>query len=197
MTIQTQTKTISPIRKRLFTVEEYYKMAEAGILQDEERVELLNGEIITMSPINSFHAGTVNILYGMLYAQLNGEAVIICQNPIHLKNRDEPEPDFTIAHFKQNQYRDAHPIPAEVYFVIEVADSSLEKDREFKRLLYAEANIPEYWIVNIPNRQIEVFRQAKDGDYQEQTIAKIGEQVASSTTEFVLVVEDLLGGFSE
>ena len=196
MTIQTQSKTISPIRKRLFTVEEYYKMAEAGILQDDERVELLNGEIITMSPINSPHASVVDDLTEMLFMQLLGKVIIKIQNPIRLEDKTEPEPDITLAHLKKDKYRNHHPIPAEVYFVIEVADSSLEKDREFKRLIYAEAGIPEYWIVNIPDRQIEVFGQPKDGDYQEQMIAKIGERVASSTTEFVLDVEDLLGGFS-
>lgn len=195
MTISTNTSYKTPVSKRLFTVKEYYKMAETGILHPDERVELLNGEIITMSPINSPHAGVVSHLYELLFVQLQGKTTINCQNPIHLADTSEPEPDITVAHFKKDRYRSHHPKPEDIYFIIEVADSTLEKDRKAKRLLYAKAGIGEYWIVNVTERQIEVFSQPADGNYQIMQVVRLGEQLSSLTTDFVLNVDELLGDF--
>ncbi len=112
MAVQTQ--------KKLFTVADYYKMAEVGILEPEDRVELIQGEIIQMSPIKSFHASVVDTLQDILLFFLRGKAIIRTQNPLFIDNFSEPEPDLTIAHFQTHKYRDHHPRPENVHFLIEV-----------------------------------------------------------------------------
>lgn len=185
MTVQlptSQQKNISD--KRLFTVEEYYKMAEHGILQADERVELINGEILNMCPINSSHSGSCDDLYEILVFELRGKATIKGQNPIRLADQTEPEPDITIAHYKEDKYRSHHPTPSEIYFVIEIADSSLERDRTVKKTIYANAGIPEYWIVNLVDFQIEIHTNPVNDDYLEKKIIRKGKKAICSVIDF-------------
>ncbi len=179
-----------PISRKTFTVSDYYKMAETGIIKPDDRVELLNGEIITMSPIKSFHAGIVNYLCRVLNEKLKGKATILPQNPIHLNNRSEPEPDISVAKFKSDDYRQNHPTADELWVVIEVADSSLNVDRTIKAPLFAEANIPEYWIINIPEKQIEVFKKPENGKYQISNIFKKGK-LSCEAIEFEILLEEV------
>lgn len=154
------------IEKRLFTVEDYYKMAETGILKPTDRVELINGEIVKMSPISSQHAGHVlriNIFLNKILADL---AFINIQNPIRINNYLEPEPDIAILRPATHFYIEQHPQPQDVYLIIEIADSSLKYDREVKLALYAEANIPETWIINLQKRHIEIYSSPQKGIYQ-------------------------------
>ena len=153
------------IAKRLLTDAEYHKMAEAGILTKDDRVELINGEIITMGPINSLHAGRVNRIATLFHQLLPfNKAVIAVQNPVTFDDHSEPEPDISILHFRNDYYSGSHPTPEEVYLIIEVANSSILYDREVKSLLYAKANIPEYWIINLEKEEIEIFHQpSKNG----------------------------------
>lgn len=162
-------------QKKLFTVEDYYKMAEVGILEPQDRVELIQGEIIQMSPIKSFHASVVDTLQDILLFFLRGKAIVRTQNPLFIDNFSEPEPDLTIAHFHTHKYRDHHPRPENVHFLIEVADTTLQKDRKLKLPLYAKAGIPEVWIVNLKNHSVEVYRTPIDGAYQETKIVKSGD----------------------
>lgn len=178
-----------PISRKTFTVSDYYKMAETGIIKPDDRVELLNGEIITMSPIKSFHAGIVNYFCRILNEKLKGKATILPQNPIHLDSKSEPEPDIAIAKFRSDDYRSHHPKAKELFLVIEVADSSLAIDRTVKAPLYAKAGILEYWIINIADKQIEVFKNIKDGEYQEQLTFKEGKLSCGSIEFDVLVGE--------
>ena len=124
------------LEQRLITVYEYHKMEESGILTEADKVELLNGQIIHMSPIGSHHAACVEKMDEYLKKLLAGKAMVRAQNPIVLDDLSEPEPDISIVKFKENYYADQHPIPSEIYLVIEVADTSLEKDREAKLPLY-------------------------------------------------------------
>lgn len=167
MAVQTQ--------KKLFTVDDYYKMAEVGILEPGDRVELIHGEILKKSPVKSFHASIVDNLHDLLLLLLREKAIIRSQNPIHIDNYSEPEPDLAIAHFYTHKYRHQHPSPADVYFLIEVADTTLQKDRKIKLPLYAEAGIAEVWIVNLKNRTVEVYTHPLDGTYQELSTLKTGD----------------------
>ncbi len=165
------------LQSKTFTVDEYYKLAEVGILKDTDKVELINGEIITMSPINSPHAATVTGLTILLIEKLRKSVTVISQNPIRLDNFSEPEPDITIAKYRRNNYFDNHPTPEDVLVVVEVSDSTLEKDRTIKVPLYATANIPEYWIINLVDKQIEIYRQPKKGAYHFKQIISEKNQV--------------------
>ena len=164
-----------PVGRKKFTVKEYYKMADTGILKPVDRVELLDGDIITMSPIKSKHAGIVTHLLEILILDLVGKATILSQSPITLSDYSEPEPDIVIAKFKEDRYRSNHPTPSEIYLLIEVSDSTLLIDRKTKKNLYAEANIPEYWIFDVKNKQVEIFRNPVDGKYTDASTFKTGD----------------------
>ncbi len=166
------------LKRKSFTVKEYHRLAEVGILKETDRVELINGDIIAMSPIKSPHSGMVAILLELLIIKLYTKATIMCQSPIIIANHSEPEPDITIAHFNPDSYSSQHPEPKDIYIVIEVSDSTLEKDREVKHPLYATAGIPEYWIINIVDRQIEIHRQPKNGEYHFKQIISQDELIS-------------------
>lgn len=178
-------------QRRLFTVSDYYKMAEVGILSPDDRVELIRGEILKMSPIKSPHAGIVNELSELLILALSGRATVTVQNPLRINKNSEPEPDIVVAKYRKDKYRAAHPRPEDVFLLIEVADSSLSFDRNVKTPLYAQAGIPEYWIVNLNDRQIEVFRSPAEGEYQEKQIVKHTETAVCSTIEFTVPADRL------
>jgi Uma2 family endonuclease len=179
------------VQRQLFNVDEYYKMAESGILQPSDRVELIKGEIIRMSPIKSQHSSMVDNLFEKLVLDLHGKYILKSQNPIRLDDFSEPEPDIVVAHFRKDRYRHRHPRPADIYLLIEVADTSLDYDREIKAPLYAEAGIPEYWIVNIADEQIEIFRHLESGEFQEKTTAKAGETATCEAIGFSVKVDDV------
>lgn len=155
------------VSKRLINVDEYYKMAEMGILKPDDRLELINGEIYELSPIGSKHAGIVNKLAGYLNELFKGFAVIGVQNPIKLDYKNEPEPDFSILKYRSDFYTSAHPVPADVLAIIEVSNASIKFDKEVKGPLYAVHSIPEYWIIDLENNTIEVRSNPKEGTYLE------------------------------
>lgn len=138
-----------------FTRDEYYRMGEAGLFI-EERVELLDGEILTMPPQNPLHSGTTSDLSLCLQQKLGSSVVIRVQMPIVLNDWSEPEPDIAVCRLP-NKYRSAHPTASDVLLVIEVSESTLAFDRGRKVAAYAGSGIPEYWIVNLVDRRIEVF----------------------------------------
>jgi len=163
---------------RRFTRDEYYRMAEAGLFRDE-RVELLDGEIITMSPKLTPHAFTVNRLMYALITKLGSQALVRVQDPIVLNNWSEPEPDLAVCQPDPDSYRQAHPRADQVLLVIEVADSSLTYDRTRKAQAYAASSIPEYWIVNLIDRQVEVLADPDPGAqrYQQQPDVSTGDML--------------------
>jgi Uma2 family endonuclease len=154
------------IRHR-FTVEEFHRMGEAGILPEGDRLELVNGEIVEMTPIGSAHATCVRDLDEWLQALLRGEAVVSSQQPLTVEFDGEPIPDITILRLRADRYRRAHPTSADALLVIEVADSSVLYDRNVKSRMYARAGIPEYWVVDLPRGRVAVFRSPEGGEYQE------------------------------
>lgn len=176
-------------QRRLFTVSDYYKMAEAGILSPDDRVELIRGEILKKWRKSSQHAGTVNHLAKLAILALHEKAVVSVQHPMSINDYSEPEPDIVVAKRRKDMYRSAHPRPEDVFLLIEVADSSLAFDRKVKTPLYAQAGIPEYWIVNLNDRQIEIFRSPAEGEYQEKQIVKHTETAVCSTIEFTVATD--------
>jgi Uma2 family endonuclease len=133
-------------------------MHDAGLFRDE-RVELLDGAIIAMGTQNSPHAASVNRLAGLLIPLLSGRYSVRCQTPIHLDPYSEPEPDLAVCLHDPDDYESGHPTPEQILLLVEVSDASLAFDRKRKRVAYARAGIAEYWIVNVPERIVEVSQR--------------------------------------
>jgi len=190
--ISEPTKLTSPTKHR-FTVGQYYQIAEIGILGIEQRTELIDGEIIEMSPIGVKHAGSINRL-NRVFANLVGDnAIISIQNSIQLNNYSEPQPDLAILRWREDYYTESLPIISEILLLIEVSDSTLKYDREVKSLLYAKAGIPELWIANLETQVFEVYRQPSETGYQEvQTYGK-GEVISlQMLTDITIAVDDIM-----
>jgi Uma2 family endonuclease len=154
------------ITRRLFTVDEYYRMAEAGILNEDDRVELIDGEIVEMAPIGPEHASIVARLNNLLVTGAGGAAIVWPQNPVRLSNITEPQPDLALLRWREDFYRRGHPQADDVIVVIEVADSSLAYDRDVKAALYARAGIPEFWLVDVNQRRVTIFRGPAPDSYR-------------------------------
>lgn len=187
------TLTLAPTHR--FTVEEYYLMGETGILAPDARVELLDGEIIDMLPIGPFHSGVESRLLN-LFVRAGGERWIVrSQNPVHLSARSEPQPDIALVKPRADYYQTAHPEPADVYLLVEVADSLVRFDREEKLPAYARAGIAEFWIVNLVNRIVESYREPSSiGVYGVTSQTAAGENIAPHAFPDVLIsVAELLG----
>lgn len=153
--------------RRLFTREEYHRMGEAGILKETDRVELIRGEIIEMSPIGPRHIAFVNNLNQLLVTRLGGRAIVSVQNPVALEEDTEPEPDLTVLRRRLPPYKEAEPATPDVLLLIEVGDTSLTYDRGTKLRLYAESGIPEYWVVDASAEAVEIHRGPGPGGYAE------------------------------
>ena len=184
----------APVReKRKFTVAEYYKMAEVGILGPEERVELIEGEIIVMPPIGPGHAWRVDLTADLITRRLDERYIVRNQNPIHLNDGSEPQPDVIIMLRRRDGYGAAHPTPADVLLVIEVADSSLAFDRNVKAHLYGRNGVPETWVKNLPEDCIERFTEPGPEGYGQHTIHRRGESITPVLLpDLEFAVEDLL-----
>ncbi len=152
-------------RPHQFTVADYHRMAAAGILDEDSRVELIRGQIVDMAPIGAPHLNMVNRLTRLLPAILGDLGVLSVQNPVRLDDGSEPQPDVAVLKPRPEEYETATPRAADVLLVIEVAETSLDDDRAVKAPLYAGSGIPEYWIVNIVDRVVEVYRQPENGRY--------------------------------
>jgi len=180
------------VLKRLLNVDEYYQMAEAGILKPDDRVELIHGEIYEMSPIGSKHAAIVNRLARLLNKILEQSVSIGIQSPIRLSQVDEPEPDISIAKYKADDYLSSLPNAEDVLLLIEVADSSIQYDRTTKKPLYASHGIPEYWIIDIENEIIEVYQKPINSDYTKNKSLQKGDSV--QLLDRALKVADIFPG---
>jgi Uma2 family endonuclease len=153
------------VTRRPLTVAEYHRMGEAGILTEDDRVELIEGQLVAMSPIGSDHSGTVNALTRLLVRAVGDRAVVAVQNPVQLDELSEPQPDFSVLKPRDDDYRRSTQRSDDVLLVIEVAKGSLAYDRAVKRALYALHGIPELWIVNLTANEVEVSRSPANGQY--------------------------------
>ena len=179
--------------KRKFTVAEYYRMAEVGILHHTERVELLDGEIIVMAPIGEPHATVVDRLT-LAFAEVSrGRFIVRVQNPIRLDDGAEPQPDLALLRLRADFYINAHPGPADVLVVMEVSDSTLDFDREVKSKRYAASGIPEMWVMNLPGDCIDRMDQPGPAGYARHTVFRRGEKISpAALPDLELAVVDLL-----
>ncbi len=152
--------------RRRFTVEDYHRMGQAGILSEDDRVELIEGEIVVMTPIGSPHAGKLNRLLGLSSPRVAGRAIMTVHNPILLLPDSEPQPDLAILRLRTDYYERSHPRPEDILLLIEVSDPSLDYDRTVKVPLYARAGIQEVWIVDLAGECVEVYQLPAAEDYQ-------------------------------
>lgn len=165
--------------KRKFTVDQYHRMAETGIFASSDRLELIQGEIIEMSPIGSRHAAWVRRLTQLFSEKLGQRASVSVQNPISLgDNQSEPQPDITILAPRSDFYLTAHPQPQDILLLVEVADTSADYDREVKIPLYAAAGITEVWLLDVGAEIWQVYRQPTAAGYQEMQQVPPGSSIA-------------------
>ena len=177
---------LAPAKHRI-SVMEYYRMAETGELDPDARVELIDGQIYDMSPIGPFHGGVTDFLSQVFFADAKGRWVTRVQNPTRLHNFSEPQPDLMLLKPLANFYRRRHPQPEDVFLLVEISDSSLDKDRNIKLPAYARAGIPEVWIVDLNEQTIEVYRQPSFAGYAEKTILREGDKASPQSFPDVMV----------
>jgi Uma2 family endonuclease len=179
---------------RLFTVEEYDRIVEAGILGENDRVELVNGRIVEMIASGSRHAACVIRLNALLSKHVADRAIVLVQNPVRASELSEPEPDLGLLRPRSDYYAAAHPGPGDMFLLIEVAETSLDYDRSVKAALYAAASVPEVWIVDLNLGQIEVHRSPGPDGYAEVRSLGADERLAPlAFPDVSLAVRDILG----
>jgi Uma2 family endonuclease len=174
-----------------WTLDEYHQMIASGIL-DDRHVELLQGEIVEMSPERELHAYS-STSSGVYLTRLLGDlAIIRPAKPVTLPNSSEPEPDIAVVQSLGREYLEHHPYPENIFWLIEYANSSLDKDLNFKSQIYAEANIPEYWVVNLQEKHLVVFRQPENGKYTTKLTLASGIIYPISFPEIAISVDIII-----
>lgn len=182
------------ITRRLFSVKEYDQMITAGVFHEDDRIELLGGEIVTMTPIGIGHAACVKRLNHFLSRQLGDRVIISVQDPIHLDQQSEPEPDIAVLQPRADFYAGGHPEPEDIFLLVEVADSSFAYDREIKMPHFARVGIPEVWLVSVENETITVYRQPSPSGYTfEQTLRRGDTLALLAFPDVVVTAVDILG----
>ncbi len=163
-----------------WTVEEYERLVTLGALTENDRVQLVQGEIVQMSPQNAPHMTAVHLIYEALRSLLPPGFTVRVQGPLTLAPDSEPEPDVAVVRGSPRDYRDRHPGGDDTALVVEVADTTLSFDRERKGRVYAGAGIPEYWILNLNDRELEVYREPEAGEYRTRAVLREGDTVTPS-----------------
>ncbi|MCC3447008.1 MAG: Uma2 family endonuclease [Microcoleus sp. PH2017_25_DOB_D_A] len=178
---------------RLLTVQEYDRMTEIGIFDEDERVELLAGQIVKMAAKGTAHGAAVKRTEKLLENRLGERVLVRLQDPVRLDNYSEPEPDISVVIPDPLYYEDHHPTPSEIYLIVEVADTTLRTDCGIKAKIYAESGIADYWVLDVNNRQLHVFREPSQDGYQ--SIAVLGDDASISPLQFPdvsFMVRDML-----
>ena len=184
---------VSQLPLRRFTVDEYFAMAEAGILKREERVELIDGVIVEMAPIGNNHLGTTDLYNMLLVRGVGDRAIVRVQGSILLAESSMPEPDLVLLRARQDFYRYRAAAPDDVLLLIEVADSSVDYDRHQKLPRYAQAGIPEVWITVLPERIIEAHAEPVAGRYTRNRIYTPGDTISPGCfPDIALPVSEIL-----
>ena len=180
-------------RPHRFSVDEYYRLAEADILTESDRVELIDGQILVKEPIGPEHGGHTIALTHLFTSLLRDRALISVQGSIHIDDYNEPQPDLSVCRPREDFYKRSHPTPADLYLIIEVAWTSALRDREVKVPLYGAAGIPEYWIVDVPHRMLEVYRGPTSDGYDRMIRLRAGDTVRLSAFDDIEIrVEDVV-----
>lgn len=182
------------ISKKLFTADEYHEMAAAGILRPEDRLELIDGEIVEMSPIGDRHAACVRIANNLFARAFGNAALIDVQNPLRLNNYTEPQPDIVVLKPRVDYYKQKKVRPEDALLVVEVSDTTLKYDRSIKVPRYAAAGIPEVWIEALGADELLVYRDLKSPNYSVCLTLRRGDSVSPvAFPDVVFRVDDLLG----
>jgi len=169
-------------------------MLEAGILTEDDRLELIDGEIVEMSPIGSSHQGCVDRLNFLFVQRAGDKGIVRIQGPIELDDFSEPQPDLSLLRMRSDYYSHSHPRPADVLLVVEVSDSTLDYDRSVKIPLYARAGVAEAWVANLSGDSIEVYSDPANGSYQRVRICRRGESISPRDLQHVsFIVDEILG----
>ncbi len=185
---------MATVVRHRFSVEDYERMGRAGILGEDDRVELIDGEIVDMAPIGPSHQGCVDFLTGLFWQHLRGRAVIRTQGPLRLGEHSQPQPDVLLLRWRDDHYRRAHPTAGDVLLLVEVAETSADYDRQVKVPLYARHGVGEVWLVDLERGQVEVYRRPGGGGYGEVVVLGRGERVSPGAfPELSLAVDDILG----
>lgn len=177
-----------------FTVADFARMVEAGILAEDDRVELIDGEVRAMSPIGPRHVAIVNRLNALFSRQVADSAIVSVQNPIQLTDYTEPQPDIAVLRLREDFYAHALPLAADVLLVVEVAESFLEYDREEKIPRYAQVLIPEVWLIDVEQETVTQYSQPDGMRYCREQILERGQRIVSNTVSSLhLSVDGILG----
>jgi hypothetical protein len=182
------------VTRKLFTVDEYYRMLDAGILTEDDRVELIDGEIIEMSPIGNRHAASVDRANDLFTSSFRGRALVSVQNPLRLNDFNEPQPDVVVLRRRADYYASKSRTPEDTFFVLEVSDSTLRYDVEVKLPRYAAASVPEVWIESLEEEFLLVCRNPMGENYATRLSLGRGDAVSPlALPDVVFKVEDLIG----
>ncbi len=180
------------VRHKL-SVSDYYRMGDAGILHEDSRVELIEGELIDMSPIGSHHAGIVTRISHVLNKKISDQAIVSVQNPVRLSDWSEPQPDIMLLKPRSDYYYDSHPKPSDVLVLIEVADSSIDYERKTKLPLYACSGIKESWIIDLNAQRLERYSQPGETGYGHcETLDKTGTISPDGLPDLVIDLSRIL-----
>ena len=185
---------LTAVKKKLFTVDDYHAMARTGIIGEDDRVELIEGEVIQMAPVGSRHQAVVDRLTRLFVALAGGRAIVRVQGPVRLARITEPQPDLQLLAPRDDFYAAAHPSQADALLVVEVADTTLRFDRDEKSVIYARRGVPELWIVDVTGNCILVMRDPAIQGYRAVTTLSRGESLAPQAfPDLTVSVEELLG----
>lgn len=182
------------LKRHRFTVDDYHKMGETGVLPPDSRVELIEGEVVEMSPIGRKHIARVNRITHLFAGRFGGRAIVSVQNPVRLDRHSEPQPDIALLCQRADFYESSVPTPADVLLLVEIADTSVEADRAVKVPLYARAGIRELWLMDIPGDAIEVYRgPGRDGYSSMTRVVRGGTLTPEAFPGEAIAAEELLG----
>lgn len=188
---QSSAATVEPWR---FTAADYHRMGEAGIFHEDDRVELIEGVILRMSPIGDRHAGRVIFLNRLFSLRLGERAFVSVQNAVRLSERSEPEPDLVIMRPPSDVQAVRAPRPEDVLLLIEVSDTTLAFDRDTKVPLYAASGIPEVWLLDLQGDRLRVYREPYEGEYRSITVLTRGDSITPlAFADLTLSVSEILG----
>lgn len=180
--------------RKLFTVDDYYRMAEAGILPELPRTELINGEIIEVSAMGSLHAAVVSGVTDLFVPLFKGKALLRPQLPLRINKYNEPMPDIVLLKPRADRYSSSHPGPSDTFLVIEIAATSLKYDRDVKLPIYAEFHLPEIWIADLLNELLLVYRDPAGKSYKTALPFRVGDRLCCLAFPQIFVeARDILG----
>lgn len=181
-------------KRKIFTVDDYHKMIDAGVFVGNSDFELIEGEIVKKMTQGDFHIACINLLTRIFSRILEDNVILSVQNAVVISNISEPEPDVSLLRFREDFYASGKATAEDVLLLIEVSDSTLKYDRDFKIPLYAEAGVVEVWLINLPRQILEVYTQAEKGKYK--IVGKYTKQQTVSPKllpELKIRVSDILG----